>query len=391
MHRRYFLQGISSIAISQLLVGCGNTQQVKFKVILLKNSIPDRLVKRFGQSIKQKTQLKFSPVEQLQPLFKQLQTWRQPKKSAEKKQWNVSLRFWRSQTDRVADLVTMGNYWLDVAIQEELIQPLEQEKLEKLANWSSLPPQWQKLVRRNQEGKLDAQGKIWAAPYRWGSTMIVYRRDKFKELGWQPQDWQDLWHPDLRDRISVLEQPREVIGLVLKKLGKSYNTENLDSVPELEKELRSLNKQVKFYSSDRYLEPLMIGDTWLAVGWSSDILPVIVRNPKLSAVISQSGTALWADMWVRPYKAELTNQERLDLSYKWIDFCWQKETAKQITLLTKSNSPIATKIKDSEVQKPLRNFLLNNAEVLNKSELINFLAPDIAAKYESLFAKIRNG
>ncbi|MDJ0677201.1 MAG: extracellular solute-binding protein, partial [Calothrix sp. MO_167.B42] len=279
MHRRYFLRGISVIAISQLLVGCGGKQQVNLKVILLKNSIPGRLVRRFGQSIKQNTQVKFAPVDQLQTVFKQLRTWKQPKKAAENKQWNIPLPFGQSQTETVADLVTMGNYWLDVAIKEQLIQPLEIEKLEKLANWSSLPPQWQKLVRRNQAGELDTQGKIWAAPYRWGSTMIVYRRDKLKELGWQPQDWQDLWRDDLRDRISILEQPREVVGLVLKKLGKSYNTENLDSVPELETELRSLHKQVKFYSSDQYLEPLMIGDTWLAVGWSSDILPALVRNP----------------------------------------------------------------------------------------------------------------
>jgi len=391
MHRRYFLRGISTIAISQLLIGCGRKQQVKLKVILLKNSIPGRLVKRFGQTIEQGTQLKFAPVNQLQALFKQLQTWKQPKKTAENKQLNIPIPFWQSSTETVADLVTMGNYWLDVAIKQQLIQPLEIEKLEKLANWSSLPPQWQQLVRRNQAGELDTQGKIWAAPYRWGSTMIVYRRDKFKELAWQPQDWQDLWHNDLRDRISILEQPREVIGLVLKKLGKSYNTENLDSVPELETELRSLNKQVKFYSSDRYLEPLMIGDTWLAVGWSSDILPALVRNPKLSAVIPQSGTALWADMWVRPDKAESTNQERQDLSYQWIDFCWDKESAKQITLLTNSNSPIATKIQDSEVKKSLRNVLLNNTDVLSKSELINFLAPEITAKYESLFAQVRNG
>lgn len=49
--------------------------------------------------------------------------------------------------------------------------------------------------------------------------MIVYRRDKFQELGWTPTDWSDLWRNDLQGRISVLEQPREAIGLVLKNWG----------------------------------------------------------------------------------------------------------------------------------------------------------------------------
>ncbi len=99
------------------------------------------------------------------------------------------------------------------------------------------------------------------SPYRWGSTVIVYNRNKFQELGWMPKDWSDLWREEVRSRISLLNQPREVIGLVLKKLGKSYNTENLDQVPGLEKELRTLNQQVKFYSSNTYLEPLIIEST----------------------------------------------------------------------------------------------------------------------------------
>ena len=278
----------------------------------------------------------------------------------------------------------MGNYWLDVAIQQGLIQPLD---VAKIPNWSNLPAQWQQLVTRKQKGELDRQGEVWAAPYRWGTTMIVYRRDKFAQLGWKPQDWSDLWREELRDRISVLNHPREVIGLVLKKLGKSYNTKDLESVTELESQLRSLHQQVKFYSSDKYLEPLLIKDTWLAVGWSSDILPAIARNPKLGAIIPKSGTALWADMWVRPRKADSTNTDEQALSYQWIDFCWQVENAKQITLLTKTNSPIPNQIKPGEVQKPLRDILLNDG-VLQTSEFIRLLAPEVNAKYEALFAKV---
>jgi putative spermidine/putrescine transport system substrate-binding protein len=387
MNRRYFLTGISTIAISQLLVGCGGKQQANLKVNLLKDSIPGRVVDQFSRSLKQKTQLRFAPVEQLQKLFEQLKTWQEPQKNDKQKSFNIPLPFWQSKPEQVADLVTMGNYWLDVAIKQGLVQPLE---VEKIPNWSKLPQEWQQLVRRNQEGKPDNQGKVWAAPYRWGSTMIVYRRDKFEKLGWQPQDWDDLWRDELRDRISLLNQPREVIGLVLKKLGKSYNTENLDSVPELESELRSLHQQVKFYSSDKYLEPLLIEDTWLAVGWSNDILPALVRNPELSAVIPKSGTALWADMWVRPQKAASNNQDEQNLPYQWINFCWQPEIAKQIALLTRANSPIATQIKPSEVQKPLKDILLDD-KVFSQSEFIRFLAPSITEKYESLFTKIING
>lgn len=43
------------------------------------------------------------------------------------------------------------------------------------------------------------------------------------------QDWGDLWRPELTGKISMIDSPREVIGAVLKHMGASYNTKNIDS------------------------------------------------------------------------------------------------------------------------------------------------------------------
>ncbi len=114
------------------------------------------------------------------------------------------------------------------------------------------------------------------------------------------------------------------------------------------------------------------------------MLSVLGRYPQLTAVIPQSGTAIWADSWVRP-----TGVAKAALSSQWIDFCWQPDTAKQISLLTKSNSPISTNIVASDIQKPLRSVLLSNREVFDKSEFLLPLSPSAAKQYESLFAKMK--
>ncbi|MBW4447412.1 MAG: extracellular solute-binding protein [Spirirestis rafaelensis WJT71-NPBG6] len=380
MDRRSFLLGTSALA-SQLLVGCAGNNQAKLNVQLLKGSIPGQVVNQFGKTLQQKAQLKFAPVGQLEDLFKELQAWQGKTKGTDGKGWLPSLRLPQFQKTAVADLVTLADYRLKEAIEQKLIQPLEESQLKQ---WSVLPKRWQELVRRNDQGNLDAQGKIWAAPYRWGSTVIVYRRDKFKELGWTPTDWADLWRSELRDRISLLDQPREVIGLVLKKLGKSYNTENLDKVPDLEKELRTLNQQVKFYASNKYLEPLIIGDTWLAVAWSSDVVRILARYPELAVIIPQSGTAMWADLWVRPVG------EKSALSSEWINFCLTPNIAKQISLLTKTNSPIPTDIGTSDIQKPLRNLLVSNSQLFDKNEYLLPLSQSTQKQYQDLFARIKN-
>jgi spermidine/putrescine-binding protein len=63
------------------------------------------------------------------------------------------------------------------------------------------------------------------------------------------QDWADLWRPELAGRISMVDSPREVIGAVLKYMGASYNTKNIDlqvagGRSAVQKNLELLRKQV---------------------------------------------------------------------------------------------------------------------------------------------------
>lgn len=39
----------------------------------------------------------------------------------------------------------------------------------------------------------------------------------------------DLWRPDLAGRISMVDSPREVVGAVLKYMGTSYNTVDINA------------------------------------------------------------------------------------------------------------------------------------------------------------------
>ncbi|MEH2445005.1 MAG: extracellular solute-binding protein [Nostoc sp.] len=402
MDRRSFLLGTSTLALSQLLFGCGGNKQTQLKVQLLKGSIPGQVVNQFHKGLQQQVQLKFAPVEQIQDLFRQLQDWQQKPKATDEQGWKRFIPFRQGQKTADVDLVTLGDYWLKAAIEQKLIQPLQEVQGNQLKQWSALDERWKKLVTRNDKGDLYTQGEVWGAPYRWGSTVIVYNRDK---LGWTPTDWSDLWKDEVQQRISLLNEPREVIGLVLKKLGvkKSYNNTDLGQVPGLKKELCTLNQNVKFYSSNNYLEPLIMGDTWLAVGWSSDVLPILGRYPQLGAVIPKSGTAIWADLWVRP-----AGIDKGTLSAQWIDFCWQPSTAKQISVLTKSNSPISPDAA-FDIEEPLQTLLMKQRDAFDKStfpypfgpkekkelkEQSEFLYPlpkPVEEQYKSWFADMKQG
>lgn len=384
MDRRRFLSGslktatlaLSSLSLSSLLTtGCSPTASLR--IYILKGSIPATLMNELQKALPESVGLEAIPVSQLDRLFDSL-------KRESKDAQNSGLErfaFWQSSPP-LPDLVTLGDAWLREAITNQLIQPVDTS----LLSWDQLPEGWQALVMRDRQGNLDPNGEVWGVPYSWGSTAIVYRPDKFKSLGWEPTDWSDLWREELHSSISLLNQPREVIGLTLKSLGYSYNTPDLETIPELLPTLKKLNRQVKFYSSDQYLQPLIEGDSWLALGWSTDILPILNRY-KLKAIIPQSGTALWANIWVSPKLSpnnsgiqEWMNQFlNPDLALKLSQFT---DTASPL-LITANQESLPASILKSGVKFP-------DPTVLANSEFLLPLSEQTQQSYNKLWQEMRS-
>ncbi|MBE9222018.1 extracellular solute-binding protein [Cyanobacterium stanieri LEGE 03274] len=379
MNRRSFILTSTALTLSSLMGGC--QQNYDLTILLLQGSIPVQLITAFNQELNQGKNINFKPQTNLGEIYKLLQKWqgKNPPSKPESGLQLPSLPFTSSEIKK-ADIVTLGNYWLSLAIKENLIKPLNQDNL---TNWDRIPPRFQNLVTRNQQGNIDSNGQIWGAPYRWGYTMIAYREDKLAPFGFTPQDWTDLWRIELKNQISLLNQPREIIGLILKKMGYSYNTENIEEISDLKQELITLNNQVKFYNSTNYLQPLINGDTWLAVGWSTDILPILEQHRNIKAIIPQSGTSIWADVWVNPYESNI-NEEKLTEIYRWINYCWQEDSATRINFFTKGNSPLLS-------GENAENRLTMSQEVFAKSDFIEPLSEVVMAKYNKIWQGLNNG
>ena len=389
-----------SLALAQLMAGCNSSDASLLRVRVLEGSVPVQLLKEFQRQVAQGEAFDFTASEQLADLYDLLTRWGKPSESggaagstSDSPEPSSSLPFQKPASEPIADLLALGDYWLTSAIQQGLIQPLSLDGTEA---WQSLlsQPIWQNLLRRDRQGQPSAEGEIWAAPYRWGSLMIAYRRDRFEEEGWAPPtDWNDLWRSELRRRISLLDSPRSVIGITLKKLGRSINTGDLNAVPELQTELEALQNQVKLYSSTTYLQPLILGDTDVAVGWSTEILPILKRYRQIAVVAPKSGTVLTADVWVRPATApnlEGDSANRADLLQRWITFFWDQTIATQLSLLSYAASPIFLNTSPAEIPVSLAdNPLIPPASVLENSEFLLPLSNAAVEQYRQYWKQMR--
>nr|KJB25068.1 hypothetical protein B456_004G175600 [Gossypium raimondii] len=266
---------------------------VPLSMVALQGSIPPSWSKDFisSQSRRLKLQTKFRPT--LEDIFTQLCL---PFTQAKAKV-NIG-----PASPAAADILTLGDSWLPLAIKKAVIEPITAAEHQ---DWfKDLSRKWKVYLRRNLNGDIDPQGQIWAAPYRWGTMVIAYKKTKFQKKNLPPmQDWADLWRPELAGRISMVNSPREVVGAVLKYMGASYNTTDIDlqvagGRNAVLQNLELLARQVKLFDSANYLRAFSVGDVWVAVGWSSDVLPVAKRMSNVAVVVPKSGASLWADLWV---------------------------------------------------------------------------------------------
>jgi putative spermidine/putrescine transport system substrate-binding protein len=352
MDRRKFL--ILGGAIIAGIGGCQNPfdQRDRIRILGLLGTLPTKVINQFESDFQVKADIK---VETLPSKL-----WQELKNHA------------AIAKDKAPQIVSIGDSWLDLAIAQSLIDPITPELLTKIPQWQKLSPLWQQSVTRNNQ--------IWGIPYRWGATAIAYRRDKLEK---PITEWADLWRPELKQKLSLPDDAREVIGLVLKKMGQSYQSENLIKTDSLIQELKSLNSQVLTYSSEHYLQSLLADDTFAAVGWTSDMYKAQKQNPDLKVVIPKDGTALWSDIWVIPKGATTIS------AADWMNFCITPAIATQITSLTDAVSPSnqLDQVPISIKADPIKFF---SADILAKSELILPLPPSVLAEYQDLWTKMRS-
>ncbi|XP_020207016.1 uncharacterized protein LOC109792045 [Cajanus cajan] len=261
---------------------------VPLKVVALRSSIPPSWIKDFINSQGRRMKFNVKYYASLENIFSDL-----------------SIPFTKGRigpaSALAADIVGIGDSWLKFAIKKAFIEPIRD--VEDQEWFKSLDDKWKVYLRRNCEGEIDPKGDIWAAPYRWGCMVIAYKTNKFQKHKLAPiEDWADLWRPDLAGRISMVDSPREVVGAVLKYMGASYNTNDINAEVNggrdaVKHNLALLAKQVRLFDSSNYLKAFGVGDVWVAVGWSSDIIPAAKRLSNVAVVVPKSGASLWADLW----------------------------------------------------------------------------------------------
>jgi spermidine/putrescine transport system substrate-binding protein len=142
-------------------------------------------------------------------------------------------------------------------------------------------------------------GNLHSIPFTWGSTFIIYR----PELVSKPiTRWADLWELGKDSKIAVRDEERGVIGMALKALGYSINTNDPAQLAAAKQKLAQINNNLILVdsSSAEAMSALVSGQVVAMVGWSGDMVFARANQLPVTYAFPQEGLMLWGDNFVIP-------------------------------------------------------------------------------------------
>lgn len=218
------------------------------------------------------------------------------------------------EAGHVYDVVNLDNRFIPALIRAGRLAELTPARLPNL-----------KYISPNFRDLVYDPGNRYTIPYNWGTTGLVVRTSR---LDRPVSRWADLWDPRLAGRVALwLSQPREVLGLTLKSLGYSANSEDPAELAAALARLVALKPHARWLDSDldSLTAALESGEAVIGMGYAGDVLLARESLSDIAYVLPEDGTLLWGENFVIP-----ASSPRRATAEVFLNFLLRPEVAAEI-------------------------------------------------------------
>lgn len=292
----------------------------------------------------------------------------------------VNCKVFNSQEEAVASIRDHKEY--DVAVIDGRFVPaLAREGLLKRLNYQNILNF--KYTSPNFRGLVYDPDNRFSVPYSWGTTGILVNT----AIEHPPvNSWADLWEERYKGKVAIsASYPREALGLTLKSLGYSANSEKPAELEAALARLLELQLEPSFlyrYYPDFGTPAMATNEILVAVGFSGDLLESQKKGLKIEYILPKEGLLLWGDTFVVP--ASSRNQNAAEV---FINFILRPEVSAEIVnqKYYASTNEAARPFVHSEI---LKNTAIYPTDtMLMKAEIIEALSPEGQRLYDAIWQK----
>lgn len=158
-----------------------------------------------------------------------------------------------------------------------------------------------------------------AIPYAITFSAIVYIQDKVKNL---ENSWNVFARSDLKGRMTLLNDMREVLGAALKSLRFSANTIKKHEIDLAVAKVVDWKKNIAKFESEQYKNGIASSEYLVSMGYSSDIMQLAEEDEEVKLMLPIEGGIFSCD-----YVAIPKGAVREDLAHAFINFLLEPSSA----------------------------------------------------------------
>ncbi|AWB46737.1 spermidine/putrescine ABC transporter substrate-binding protein [Paenibacillus sp. CAA11] len=199
------------------------------------------------------------------------------------------------------DLIQPSDYMVSTMIKENLLEPLNKANIPNIAN----------IADTFKSPSFDPDNK-YSVVYTSGVTGIAYNKKYVKDI---PNSWADLWKPEYKGKLLLLDDNREVIGMALKKNGFSNSSTDESQIKTAVDDLKTLLPSVLAFDTDTIKQKMIQEEGWIGTVWSGDASYIAKENPDVGYVVPKEGGTIFSDNYAIPKGAK-----HKDLAEKFINY-----------------------------------------------------------------------
>ena len=187
------------------------------------------------------------------------------------------------------DVVFPTGYIVEVMVGAGMLAPIRRDLL---TNWGNLSPIF-------IDPPFDP-GNAHTVPYLWGMTGIAYRRDRVES---PPDTWATFHDPRWDGKMTLLDDPRDVIAAFLKLNGFSLNSTVPAELEVAKRDAIEASRHIRAFVSAPVKGQLIAGDVWIAQLWDGDTRQAAAEEPAIAFALPREGSAIYADAMAIPRSA----------------------------------------------------------------------------------------
>jgi spermidine/putrescine transport system substrate-binding protein len=205
------------------------------------------------------------------------------------------------------DIVFPSGDYVSIMINQNMLEKIDKTKL---ANLKNVDPAVLKKATYDPDMN-------YSVPYYWGAAGIAVNTAKVPSF---EKSWSIFSRTDLRDRMTMLDDMREVMGDALAHLGYSVNTKKPAEIEAAKNLINSRWKpNLTKFDAEAFGKGYANGDFWVVQGYAEVVYEEIADNEQLIKdtvffIPAEGGPAYIDSMCI------LKGARHLDLAYKFIDF-----------------------------------------------------------------------